>query len=99
MGLSLRGWAWGLLPVGVLGCIGYLLLPDRASIDAVWYLGTAVIGTGMAVAGALRAAPARRRVWVALAIGQVLYLIGDSFWEYAEHVLNVLPYPSWGDAA
>ena len=99
MGLSLKGWAWGLLTLGMLGCIGYLLLPDKDSIDAVWYLGTAALGTGMAVVGAQRAAPARRRVWVALAIGQVLYLIGDGFWEYAEHVLHVLPYPSWGDAA
>jgi diguanylate cyclase (GGDEF)-like protein len=53
----------------------------------------------MSVVGASWAVPGRRRVWVALATGQVLYLIGDVYWVYAENVLDVLPYPSWGDAA
>lgn len=49
--------------------------------------------------GARFATPARRRVWVALAAGQVLSLLGDLYWEYAQHVLDVLRHPSWGDAA
>jgi len=94
-----RAWSWGLLAVGVLGCVGYLAFPVNGPLGAVWYLATAASGTGMSLVGARSAAPARRRVWIALAAGQVLYLLGDLYWEYAEHVLNVLPYPSWGDAA
>lgn len=94
-----RAWSWALLAVGVLGCCLYLALPMSESWGAVWYLGTAALGTVMSLVGAGWAAPARRRVWVALAAGQVLYLSGDVYWQYAEHVLNVLPYPSWGDAA
>ncbi len=94
-----RAWSWGLLAVGVLGCCLHLAFPVSESWSAIWYLGTAALGTLMSVVGARWAAPPRRRVWVALAAGQVLYLLGDFYWEYAEHVLNVLPYPSWGDAA
>lgn len=91
--------SYALLAVGLVGCLACLVVPVNASAGAVCYLTTALLGTGMSVAGARQAAPARRRVWTALATGQGLYLVGDAYWEYAEHVLNVLPYPSWGDAA
>ncbi len=96
---SSRYSSYVLLAVGVAGCLAYLVVPVSASSGAVWYLVTALVGTAMSVVGAWQASPARRRVWTALATGQVLYLLGDVYWEYAEHVLKVLPYPSWGDAA
>lgn len=94
-----RPWSVGLLVVGLAGCVGYLFITASAAWAAVLYLTIATVGTAMSFYGAFRASPGARRVWAALATGQVLYLIGDVYWTYAEEVLGVVPYPSWGDAA
>jgi hypothetical protein len=85
--------------LGVLSCAAYVPFAPSGGMSAVWYLATAALGTGMAIAGAWEAAPARRRIWVALAVGSVLYLVGDGLWQLYDHVLHIDPYPSWADAS
>ena len=36
---------------------------------------------------------------MALALGSVLYLVGDGLWVLYDNVLHITPYPSWADAA
>jgi diguanylate cyclase len=97
---SHRGaWSRALLALGLLSCAAYVMFAPSDLAGGVWYLATAALGTGMAIAGAWTARPPRRRIWVALALGSVLYLVGDSLWEWYDDVLHVSPYPSWADAA
>ena len=91
-------WPLALLALGVVGCAALAVAPVSDAVGAAWYLVLAALGTGMAVAGACRSGP-RRRIWVALALGQVLYLVGDGLWTMYEQVLNIAPYPSWADAS
>ena len=91
-------WPRALLALGVLSCAGYVAFAPVNGIGAAWYLATAAFGTGMAVAGAWTARRPRRRIWVALALGSVLYLVGDGLWVLYDYVLHISPYPSWADA-
>ena len=52
----------------------------------------------MSILGACLVRGPRRRVWVALAVGQMLYLAGDVLWVIYEQVLHIAPYPSLADA-
>jgi diguanylate cyclase (GGDEF)-like protein len=90
-------WPVALLALGVLNCAAYVAFAPTDGFGPVWYLAIAALGTGMAVAGACTARPPRRRIWVALALGSVLYLIGDGLWELYEF-RGIAPYPSWADA-
>jgi diguanylate cyclase (GGDEF)-like protein len=97
---SHRGaWPLALLASGVLSCAAYLMFAGSVGAGAAWYLATAGLGTGMAVRGACTSRPPRRRIWVALALGSVLYLVGDGIWVLYDSVLHISPYPSWADAA
>ncbi len=100
MSMDSSGGAWprALLALGVLSCVGYVAFAPVNVIGAAWYLATAAFGTGMAVAGAWTTRRPRRRIWVALALGSVLYLVGDGLWVLYDYVLLISPYPSWADA-
>src|SRR4051794_19262239 len=91
--------AWALLTLGALGCLIYGLVPMGDAGATVLYQSIATLGTAMTVAGIWQSAHPGRRVWVALAVGQVLYCIGDVLWDVYDYVLNVSPYPSPADAA
>jgi diguanylate cyclase (GGDEF)-like protein len=84
--------------MGTVGCAALGVLPLGDDLAAAWYLVIGLLGTGMSIAGACRSGP-RQRIWVALALGQVLYLVGDSLWTMYESVLDISPYPSWADAS
>jgi diguanylate cyclase (GGDEF)-like protein len=64
----------------------------------VAYLLAAATGVAASIVGACLVRGPRRRVWVALAAGQVLYLAGDVLWVIYERVLDIAPYPSPADA-
>jgi diguanylate cyclase (GGDEF)-like protein len=89
--------AWSLLCLGVLSSLSYLTL-NAGTPEAVVYLAVAAIGVAMSVAGACLVRGSRRRVWVIMAVGQVLYLAGDVLWVIYEQVLHIEPYPSVADA-
>lgn len=55
---SHRGaWPLALLALGVLSCAAYVMFAPLNGIGAAWYLATAALGTGMAIAGAWTARP------------------------------------------
>jgi diguanylate cyclase len=89
--------SWGLLGLGALSCLMFLLLP-AGTAGAVGYLVVSAVGVAMSVLGACLMRGPRRRVWVALAAGQFLYLAGDALWALYEEVLHIAPYPSLADA-
>ena len=88
--------SWGLLGLGALSCVVFLLLP-AGKAGAVGYLAVSAVGVAMSVLGACLMRGPRRRVWVALAAGQVLYFAGDVLWVIYEQVLHSAPYPSLAD--
>jgi diguanylate cyclase (GGDEF)-like protein len=94
-----RARAYVLLAVGTIASIGLVLVQPPGVWTPVWYLSIASIGTGMAVAGALRRKNPERRIWLAIAAGQVLYLIGDALWYMYTNLLSSVPYPSYADVA
>jgi diguanylate cyclase (GGDEF)-like protein len=69
-----------------------------SAAEPVAYLVAAAAGVLTSIVGAALVRGPRRRVWVALAAGQVLYLAGDVLWVIYEQVLHVTPYPSLADA-
>jgi diguanylate cyclase (GGDEF)-like protein len=87
-----------LLALGVLGAAAYMLVPGDG-LRTVVYLGVAGLGTAMAVAGIWQGPRSRRRIWIALAVGQVFYFGGDLLWELYVYVLHIKPYPSFADAS
>jgi len=89
--------SWGFLGLGALTCVAYLALRTGAA-EPVAYLVAATAGVAMSIVGARLVRGPRRRVWVALAAGQVLYLAGDVLWVIYETVLQIAPYPSLADA-
>jgi EAL domain-containing protein (putative c-di-GMP-specific phosphodiesterase class I) len=64
-----------------------LVLQPPGDTLPLWYLVIAVLGTGMSILGVRQAPRSRRRVWVAIAVGQMLYLLGDAPWYLYESVL------------
>jgi diguanylate cyclase (GGDEF)-like protein len=99
-----RLWAYGLFMLGVLGVIGYAFdsgssPEDGDMLGVVLYLAVAAVGTAMAVAGAFLAPRSRRRIWFAIAIGEVFYFGGDVLWVFYDNVLHIAPYPSVADAS
>lgn len=87
--------SWGLLGLGVLACLVYIPLRASAAEPAV-YLVAAAIGVAMSIVGAFTMQGSRRKVWIALAAGQVLYVAGDVLWTIYE-ALGITPYPSPAD--
>ncbi|MDX6234895.1 MAG: diguanylate cyclase, partial [Nocardioidaceae bacterium] len=94
-----RIWPYSLLTIGVLACAVLLIVETPGDTLPRWYLVIAALGTGMSIVGVRHAPRSRRRIWVAIAIGQVLYLLGDVLWYVYESVLHTAPYPSPADAA
>lgn len=96
--VTMRGrLSWIFLGLGVLTCLAYLVL-RAGSAEPAAYLVAASVGVVMSILGACLMHGPRRKVWVALAAGQVLYFAGDVTWVIYEQVLHIAPYPSVADA-
>lgn len=80
-------WSYSALATGLVGCGVMLVLQPPGDTLPLWYLVIAVLGTGMSILGVRQAPRSRRRVWVAIAVGQMLYLLGDAPWYLYESVL------------
>jgi diguanylate cyclase (GGDEF)-like protein len=91
--------SYALSAVGVIGSVALVIVQPSGIWTPLWYLGIASLGTSMAVAGALHRNKSERRVWVAIAVGQVLYLTGDALWYMYKNLLSSVPYPSFADVA
>jgi diguanylate cyclase (GGDEF)-like protein len=87
------------IAVGVVGAVALVIVQPSGIWTPMWYLAIASLGTGMAVAGAFHRKKLERRVWVAIAIGQVFYLTGDALWYMYKNLLSSVPYPSFADIA
>ncbi|MDX6284579.1 MAG: diguanylate cyclase [Frankiales bacterium] len=96
---SWRAWSFVLLAIGVTGWLGFLAIPVSSPASPLWFMAVAGIGTGMSIAGIWQGPRSRRRIWVAMALGQLLFLIGDGTYYLYEWVLHIAPYPSPADAA
>jgi diguanylate cyclase (GGDEF)-like protein len=92
-------WSYTALATGLVGCGAMLLLQPPGATLPLWYLVIAALGAGMSIVGIRRAPRSRRRVWIAIAVGQMLYLLGDALWYFYESILLKVPYPSLADGA
>ena len=83
-----------LLVLGVLAGLAYLTL-SAGPLESVVYLVVAGFGVAMSVIGACLVRGSRRRVWVIMAVGQVLYFAGDVLWVIYEQILTSPPTRQW----
>lgn len=84
---------------GGLLLIGLFAATIDTPSGALTYLVGGAYGCALSCIGASRMPPARRRIWWALAAGQLLFLAGDLLWTVFEDVLHIDPYPSVADVA
>jgi diguanylate cyclase (GGDEF)-like protein len=92
-------WSYRCLLGGTLACVGFVVVDPPGESQPWWYLLVAAFGTGMAVVGVWKRPRSTRRVWIAIAVGQVLYLLGDALFYLYQSLLHLAPYPSPADAA
>ncbi|WP_183095794.1 bifunctional diguanylate cyclase/phosphodiesterase [Nocardioides stalactiti] len=84
------------LGAGLMLVAAFVVLHDSHAGTAV-YLACGAYGTLLSFFGAARMAPARRRIWWAIALSQALFLLGDATWTVLADVLHVEPFPSVAD--
>ncbi|HUZ19390.1 MAG TPA: EAL domain-containing protein [Acidimicrobiales bacterium] len=91
--------AWKLVVVvGLAAVVGYFLLPGSGAKNAAY----SVIGLGSVacvVAGIVRRRPADRGGWLAIAAGNLSFVVGDAVYDFYQFVLHrATPFPSAADA-
>jgi diguanylate cyclase (GGDEF)-like protein len=77
----------------------HLALPAGELIQSAWYDvvgGSAVLAI---LAGILIHRPARPLPWLLLALGNLLFVVGDVLWTVLEELTGDIPYPSVADLA
>jgi diguanylate cyclase (GGDEF)-like protein/PAS domain S-box-containing protein len=82
---------------GLLAVAVYPLLPESTFKDSVFFN---LVGTSAVVAigvGVYRSGPATRLAWFLLAVGQALFVAGDTAFSVYQHVLESAPFPSPAD--
>jgi diguanylate cyclase len=95
--LSAR-WSYAVLGGGLALALIFFVRMDDPEGSWLFLLGGGY-GVLMCCVGASRMPPARRRIWWAIAAGQLLFVAGDSLWALYEDVWHVDPYPSTADVA
>jgi signal transduction histidine kinase len=91
-----RAWRPYLL-VGSLVVGGYFLLPNRATQNIVFDV-VGLVGVGAVFVGLRLHRPEHRSLWWLLAVGNLLFVAGDTIWTIYEEVLHVeAPFPSAAD--
>ncbi len=85
------------LGLGLAILVVFTALIRTAANPWIYLIGGAY-GTALSIVGARRMPPARRRIWVAFAVSQGLFLTADLLWTLYANVLHVQPYPSPADA-
>lgn len=91
-------WAYVALGGGLAIIALFGALIDTGAGSVVYLLG-GLYGTILSTVGAMQMPPARRPIWWAFAVGQLMCLIGDSLFTLFEDVLHIEPFPSVADVA
>jgi PAS domain S-box-containing protein len=87
---------WSLLVAGALAIAGYALVRNEPSIQPWLYVVIAVLAAAVLAIGAVRAPTRVRHAWLLVALGQVLWALGDVVWTVIEWT-GGNPYPSVAD--
>ncbi|MDZ5622089.1 EAL domain-containing protein [Nocardioides sp. HM23] len=82
--------------LAIIALFGVLM---GSTAGTVVYLLGGAYGTTLSIVGARRMPPARRHIWWAFAVAQMMCLLGDSLFSLYEDVLHIDPFPSIADLA
>jgi PAS domain S-box-containing protein len=94
-----RASAWWIYCVsGVVGTVGYLLMPYPVVRDLVFYPALAGSAVVAIMIGARINRPAHPLAWYLFAASVLMFTIGDAMFNFYEHILGVDPFPSVADA-
>jgi diguanylate cyclase (GGDEF)-like protein len=89
----LRVW----LALGLLTVVVYFLLPPHHWYGDLVYEVIGVMSSAVIVAGVRRHRPARQRIWYCIAVGQLIWVLGDMTFTVYNYVLHREPFPSPAD--
>jgi diguanylate cyclase (GGDEF)-like protein len=94
----LTGHTWKVfLGIGAISTLTYFLIGDP-KIQMLLYQATGIVSVGAMLVGVRRNRPASMRPWILLALGILMWVIGDAIWNGYELVLHrVAPWPSTAD--
>jgi diguanylate cyclase len=94
----LTGRTWKVfLGIGAISTLTYFLIGEP-KIQQLLYQATGIVSMGAMLVGIRRNRPASTRPWILLALGILMWVIGDAIWNSYELVLHrVAPWPSTAD--
>ena len=90
--------AWAGLGTGTAAVAVYSVIPLESLGSRIGFLLAAAVGVAMSWVGVAFQQGRRRRIWLAVAAGQTMLLLGDVLWFVYENLLHISPYPSVADA-
>ncbi len=90
-----RSWRWYLL-VGALGTVPIVGIPDSWWYTA-WYDGIGLSAVVAILVGVHTNRPPTRGTWWLLAVGQLLFVVGDLLFDLHERVWQTEAFPSTAD--
>ncbi|GAA3650929.1 hypothetical protein GCM10022237_08350 [Nocardioides ginsengisoli] len=91
-----RGLWIGYLVLGTAAIAGHQLIRDQ-NVRDVAYLVLGLVGVAGIVAGVRIHRPTLRRPWYLMAVGQLLWVIGDAIYTLLQDALQEVPSPSAAD--
>jgi diguanylate cyclase (GGDEF)-like protein len=93
-----RASPWAVfLAAGTLLALGYLLLPVGLWRDGA-YFALGIAGVTAIIVGIRRNRPANRTPWIAMAVGQAVWVLGDCLSSYYVDIAPTDAYPTLADA-
>jgi diguanylate cyclase len=94
----LTGHTWKVfLGIGAISTLTYFLIGEP-KIQMLLFQATGIVSVGAMLVGVHRNRPASMRPWILLALGILMWVIGDAIWNSYELVLHrVAPWPSTAD--
>src|SRR5262245_8797618 len=96
----LQRWAWPAYALlVVLGIAADQLLPEGDLLQSILYDVVGLSAVAAILAGLLINRPERPVPWVLLAVGNLLFVVGDVLWTLIEQSSGEIPYPSIADLA
>jgi PAS domain S-box-containing protein len=93
----LSAW-WIYCVLGIIGALGYLLLPYPVARDLIFYPALAGSAVAVIVIGTRLNRLPHPLVWHLFAVSLLMFTLGDTMFSFYEHVLGADPFPSLADA-